>query len=117
MKFFDKVNKIKISSSQKFELFPFCRNSKFLEDFPIKWGMTFKKAGSMRFRWNEENLLRDKILLEISEKYFAAGKEDISIMIFDIFNINNANKLVTLTGNKDNISVIILSNKIKIAIL
>ena len=43
---------------------------------------------------------------KISEKYFAAGKEDFSIMIFDIFNINNANKLVTLTGNKDNISVI-----------
>ena len=79
MKFFDKVNKIKISSSQKFELFPFCRNSKFLEDFPIKWGMTFKKAGSMRFSWNEENLLRDKILLEISEKYFEKQKKFVPV--------------------------------------
>ena len=82
MKFFDKVNKIKISSSQKFELFPFCHNSKFLDDFPIKWGMTFKKAGSMRFSWNEENLLRDKILSEISEKYFEKQILPVSDAVF-----------------------------------
>lgn len=43
---------------------------------------------------------------KINENYFAAGIEDFTIMIFDIFNINNPNKLITLTGNKDNISVI-----------
>ena len=41
--------------------------------------MTFKKAGSMRFSWNEENLLRDKILLEISEKYFEKQKKFVPV--------------------------------------
>ena len=33
----------------------------------------------MRFSWNEENLLRDKILLEISEKYFEKQKKFVPV--------------------------------------
>lgn len=35
-----------------------------MRDAP-RWGMTFRAAGSMRFRWNENNVLRDKMLSEI----------------------------------------------------
>ena len=115
MKFFDKVNKIKISSSQKFELFPFCHNSKFLEDFPIKWGMTFKKAGSMRFSWNEENLLRDRILLEISEKYFEKQKKFVPVElkhskeVLKVFLEDDSKNIIKdgiLTSSKDLVPVI-----------
>lgn len=35
----------------------------------VYWGMTLKAAGSMRFRWNESNPLRDAMLLKIADSY------------------------------------------------
>lgn len=115
MNFLERVNKIKISSSQKFELFPFCHNSKFLEDFPIKWGMTFKKAGSMRFRWNEDNQNRLKIFSEIQKKYFLEEKRFVPVElnhskeIAKVFFENDAKNLIKdgiVTSSKDLIPVI-----------
>ena len=115
MNFLERVNKIKISSSQKFELFPFCHNSKFLEDFPIKWGMTFKKAGSMRFRWNEDNQNRLKIFSEIQKKYFLEEKRFVPVElnhskeIAKVFFENDAKNLIKdgiITSSKDLIPVI-----------
>lgn len=40
--------------SQKYALVPFYKNGKPLKNAK-KWGMTCLKAGTMRFRWNEEN--------------------------------------------------------------
>lgn len=115
MNFLERVNKIKIASSQKFELFPFCHNSKFLEDFPIKWGMTFKKAGSMRFRWNEDNQNRLKIFSEIQKKYFLEEKRFVPVElnhskeIAKVFFENDAKNLIKdgiVTSSKDLIPVI-----------
>lgn len=32
------------------------------------WGMTLRATGKMRFRWNEQNPVRDKFMAELSEK-------------------------------------------------
>lgn len=115
MNFLERVNKIKIASSQKFELFPFCHNSQFLEDFPIKWGMTFKKAGSMRFRWNEDNQNRLKIFSEIQKKYFLDEKRFVPVElnhskeIAKVFFENDAKNLIKdgiVTSSKDLVPVI-----------
>lgn len=52
----------KIQELSQFVLSPFYFNSEPLDspEFP-KWGMSLLSAGSMRFRWNEENPNRQKI--------------------------------------------------------
>lgn len=45
--------------------FPFYKNNQIVENAPV-CGMTLKSAGSMRFRWNEVNENRDKVLKNIS---------------------------------------------------
>lgn len=52
-------------SGKKFVVSSFFRNGKIAEE-PAVWGMTVRSAGSMRFRWNEENLAREKLLSEIA---------------------------------------------------
>lgn len=68
--------------SRKYFLLPFYFDGKKLENsrasaekfFP-SWGMTLLSAGTMRFRWNEENANRDKVFNEIlSEIELEAGK-------------------------------------------
>lgn len=46
------------------------------------------------------------LVSHIEGNLFAAGKEDNSIFVFDIFNSNNLNKAITLVGNTDNVSAI-----------
>lgn len=53
-------------SVSKFEYFNFIYNNKPVKDGPV-CGMTLKKAGSMRFRWNETNELRDTVLKSITD--------------------------------------------------
>lgn len=55
----------KIQESDQYVILPFFKDGKAL-DSPARWGMTLKKAGSMRFRWNEENPLREKLLKQIA---------------------------------------------------
>lgn len=50
---------------KKFVASNFVRNGKPAEE-PAVWGMTVRSAGSMRFRWNEENPAREKLLSEIA---------------------------------------------------
>lgn len=52
-------------SGKKFISSCFIRNGKPAEE-PAVWGMTVRSAGSMRFRWNEENPAREKLLSEIA---------------------------------------------------
>ncbi|MCR5062123.1 MAG: polyphenol oxidase family protein [Treponema sp.] len=51
----------KLSESQKYVLFPFYSKGEPLADSPL-CGMTLLKTGSMRFRWNEVNELRNKVI-------------------------------------------------------
>lgn len=53
------------NESDNFVEFPFYKDG-----IPVKgakWGITLKKAGSMRFRWNETNSLRRNMLNRIAE--------------------------------------------------
>ena len=48
------INQIDVFSDNEYVLFPFYKDGKPLDILSPKWGMTLKKAGSMRFRWNEK---------------------------------------------------------------
>ncbi|MGP1458527.1 MAG: polyphenol oxidase family protein [Treponema sp.] len=53
------------NTADDFITFPFYKNG-----VPVRgaeWGLTLKKAGSMRFRWNETNPVRDAALLRIGD--------------------------------------------------
>jgi polyphenol oxidase len=51
---------------KKYVLLPFYYAGRPLNDDAPVWGMTLREAGSMRFRWNETNSVRMKILSEIA---------------------------------------------------
>ena len=51
-------------SDRNFVSLPFYRDGRPLES-GVRWGMTVRKAGSMRFRWNETNRNRVSVLKEI----------------------------------------------------
>ena len=56
---------ITLSCAERYAVRPFYVNGKpLLRDSPF-WGMTLNQAGSMRFRWDETNETRDKLLKEI----------------------------------------------------
>lgn len=59
---------LKADLTGNYTTFNFCKNNQILVDGPV-CGMTLRSAGSMRFRWNEENSVRNKMLSEISCKY------------------------------------------------
>ena len=63
----DKIQETAGGAGQKYIVLPFYHNGKPLESGK-KWGMTLLKAGSMRFRWNEKNPLREKLLKDIIEE-------------------------------------------------
>lgn len=63
--------------SQTYATFTFIKDGKPLENAPV-CGLTLKKAGSMRFRWNETNPLRDKTLFEISQNISNNKKVEIA---------------------------------------
>lgn len=62
--------------TQFYATFSFMSNGRIVENAPV-CGLTLKKAGSMRFRWNEKNPLRDKALKEISQQ--VSGLSSIEI--------------------------------------
>lgn len=83
-------------TKKKYVTFNFYRNGKkSLED--AVWGMTLKAASSMRFRWNEENPTREKVLSEI------AGKNAIVPVQLDhtkiVYAISSANDTLFKIGD------------------
>ena len=54
-----------LSSDNRFVFFDFIFDGKILKNPPV-CGMTLKKCGNMRFRWNEKNELRNAVLTELS---------------------------------------------------
>ncbi len=57
------------SKLKKYILLPFYKNGKPLENAK-KWGMTLLTASSMRFKWNEKNETREKLLKAIVKENF-----------------------------------------------
>ena len=60
------MTRITLSCAERYAVRPFYANGKPLMRNAPFWGMTLKKAGSMRFRRNETNETRDKLLKEIA---------------------------------------------------
>lgn len=72
------MNFVEIStfaSDEKYVKIPFYKDGKPVHE-SVFWGMTLRSAGSMRFRWNEENPLRTKTLSEI-----ACGREIAAVQL------------------------------------
>lgn len=64
------VNRVSIAQSLSFPrapfvLFPFYKDGEPLTGSAPRWGMSLKAAGSMRFRWNEQNANREQFLSEL----------------------------------------------------
>lgn len=80
-----KLNK----TNTTFITFPFKFNSKELKNAPI-CGMSLRAAGSMRFRWNEKNQIRDDFFKSLSkEKTFVPVELIHSHIVYDISNKND----------------------------
>ena len=63
----------------------FYKDNKALNIDSPSWGMTVKKAGSMRFRWNEENILRDSFLSSLANDKEVVPVELIhSKIVYDV---------------------------------
>lgn len=70
-----------IKANSKYVLFPFYKDGTALADGPM-CGMSLRAAGSMRFRWNEENPVRDvffKELCQTAAEGKVAGGEPVSV--------------------------------------
>ncbi|MGI5092160.1 polyphenol oxidase family protein [Treponema socranskii] len=60
------MTRITLSCEERYAVRPFYADGKpLMHDAPF-WGMTLKKAGSMRFRWDETNGTRDTLFKEIA---------------------------------------------------
>lgn len=59
---------ITLACPDRYVVQPFYAGGKPLIGDAFRWGMTLKKAGSMRFRWDETNEARDALLKEIVSK-------------------------------------------------
>ena len=70
-------------SEKAFVTLPFYRDGKPLDS--ARWGITLRKAGSMRFRWNEVNERRTSLLKEICGDKEAVSLELIhSKIVYDL---------------------------------
>lgn len=118
-----KIRKLTISSNKNYEIFSFYFNGEFQTNFPIKWGITLKKAGSMRFRWNEENNIRKNIFSEILTEQNLINKEILpvelihskEILIADKFeDCKNIQKDGIITQNKNLIPTVTVADCVPI---
>ena len=66
---------------------PFVKNNTPIAGAPV-CGMTVRSAGSMRFRWNEENPVRNRMLEKLSAKYgkksFVPVQLDHTHIVYDV---------------------------------
>lgn len=78
------------------------------------WGMTLLKSGSMRFRWNESNPNRDRVLKSICKKNIpVAVEQNHTKIVYEINNIEESCCLVgdgILTKNKNLVPVITVAD-------
>lgn len=85
-----------LCKNQNFITFPFYYNGKPFENGP-EWGMTLIGAGSMRFRWNEENEVRQRVLSKIAEGNIIESVELIHSK--SVFSAENSGDCKNLKGD------------------
>lgn len=62
------MTRITAASEGEYALFPFYRDGRALTGGAARWGMTFRSAGSMRFRLTERNEIRGRMLQRIASE-------------------------------------------------
>lgn len=80
----------------RYALLPFYKNGEPLQTSP-HWGMTLRSSGSMRFRWNDINENRDRVLSEI-----AGNKEIVPLELIHsktVYAVDSARDVTGLTGD------------------
>lgn len=104
---------------KNYTVFPFVKNGKFLnfEDNNAICGLTVRNCGSMRFRWNEENLLRKEKLAEISKKFnnktFVPVELQHTHTVYDVKNQNDTKNKIgdgIITKNADLIPTVTVAD-------
>lgn len=79
--------------NKDFITLPFYKDDEPLQN-NFRWGMTLRKAGSMRFRWNEKNFHRDEVLKSMLLK---TGNPDKKIISLELIHSKIVYDLVTGT--------------------
>ena len=95
------------ADNPQYVMFPFYRNNQpLLLSSPV-WGMTLKSAGTMRFRWNEENPERIRMLTKV------CGRDDfVSLELIHsktVYTINSKRETLMQAGDgmiTDNIRLV-----------
>lgn len=108
--------------SSDFITFPFIKNGMILDDKDApRCGLTVQSCGSMRFRWNEENNLRQKKLSQISNKFdgktFVPVEQNHTKIVYDVKNPDDTNGLVgdgIITDNKNIIPTVTVADCVPI---
>ncbi len=117
------VFSIDCSSQKEFEIFPFYFNGKVQTDFPVKWGLTYKNAGTMRFRWNEKSENREKIFNKFLNEYKIPEKRFVPIElihskdVIKVLNKNDSKNLLKdgiITENKNLIPTVTVADCVPI---
>ena len=128
------ILKHSLAKSSEYALLPFYKNGKpFFESlsvddaYPIPlWGMSLFTAGSMRFRWNEQNQNRDFFLHKLSANKYAqnlVAKKIVPVelihskIVYDVKNENDTFKKQgdgMITQNKNLIPVVTVADCVPI---
>lgn len=103
--------------TQYYKTFSFVHNGKILDDAPF-CGMTLRKAGSMRFRWNETNQNRDEVLFKLKKDLGLKNPDSIQIAPVElihsqiVYKADSFEDVKNLTGDgivsdKDNLMAVV----------
>lgn len=90
------MQQLKISDNKFFLSFGFVKDGKLLEKAPV-CGMTLRAAGSMRFRWNENNPNRNSVLKQIVKDKTIVPVELIHSQI--VYDVKSEKDTLNKTGD------------------
>lgn len=106
-------------AGEKYRVFPFYRNGKPADG--AGWGMTLRAAGSMRFRWNEINENRSKMLSEICSAFGGKTVSQVQLdhtkIVFDVEKQSDTNEKIgdgIITQNRGLLPVVTVADCVPI---
>lgn len=94
-------SKLSFSDDKKSVFFDFSCGTEVSSDKKIVCGMSLKKAGSLRFRWNETNPLRQNFFDDLNEKY-GMNKKIVPLELIHskiVYDISDENGTFEKTGD------------------
>lgn len=110
------VNVEKAAGDGKCVFLPFYKNGKPIDG--AEWALSLRKAGSMRFRWNEQNPVRDAFLSEVADgKTVVPVELDHTKIVLAVNNADDTNRKVAdgiITQNPDLMPVVTVADCVPI---